>query len=83
MLRSRRQFKRKEEIMRQRIFLALCAAALCGVAVGWSVSADAKDKAKVSEIPVVKTMDKSSPKVMNNVSAPRDAATGQASGKRR
>jgi type VI protein secretion system component Hcp len=66
-----------------RIFLALFAAALCVLATGWSGPATAKDKAKVSEIPVVKTIDKSSPKMMNNVSAPRDTATGQATGKRR
>jgi type VI protein secretion system component Hcp len=82
MLTFRRQFKRKEETMRQRIFLASFAAALL-VAMGWSVSADAKDKAKISEMPVVKTMDKSSPKLMDKATAPRDAATGQATGKRR
>jgi hypothetical protein len=66
-----------------RIFLASFAAALCVVAAGWSGLAAAKDKVKISDMPVVKTMDKSSPKVMNNVSAPRDAASGQATGKRR
>jgi hypothetical protein len=58
------------------------AAMLCLVATGWS--AVAKDKVQQKDIPIVKTVDKSSPKLMMNKStAPRDAATGQASGKRK
>ena len=59
------------------------AAMLCLVASGWSVPSTAKDKVQQKDIPIVKTVDKSSPKLMMNKStAPRDAATEQASGKR-
>jgi hypothetical protein len=60
------------------------AAMLCLVASGWSVPTTAKDKVQQKDIPIVKTVDKSSPKLMMNKStAPRDAATGQASGERK
>jgi len=41
-----------------------------------------KDKPKVSDITVTKQTDKSSPILMRSNTAPRDVATGQASGKR-
>jgi hypothetical protein len=41
-----------------------------------------KDKPKVSDISVTKQSDKASPILMRSNSAPRDLATGQASGKR-
>jgi hypothetical protein len=43
--------------------------------------AESKDKPKVSDISVTKTTDKASPTLMRST-APRDVATGQASGKR-
>ena len=51
------------------------------VAAACPVPAESKGKPKVSEIPVTKTYDKSSPTLMRST-APRDSATGQASGKR-
>jgi type VI protein secretion system component Hcp len=36
----------------------------------------------VRDITVTKTTDKASPTLMRSITAPRDAATGQASGKR-
>jgi hypothetical protein len=44
--------------------------------------AKSKNKPNVSEISVTKTTDKASPSLMRSTTAPRDAATGQASGKR-
>jgi hypothetical protein len=47
-------------------------------------SNDGEGQSAAEDIPIVKTVDKSSPKLMMNKStAPRDAATGQASGKRK
>ena len=67
--------------MHKSIVLAAAALFVVAVAAG-SSPASAKDKPKVSEIPVTKKIDKSSPTLMRSISAPRDAATGQASGKR-
>jgi hypothetical protein len=59
------------------------AAMLCLAATAWSGPTAAKDKVQPKDIPITKTIDKSSPKLMTTKStAPRDAATGQASGKR-
>ena len=59
------------------------AAMLCLAAALWTGPTAAKDKVQTKEIPVTKTIDKSSPKLMTTKpTAPRDAATGQASGKR-
>jgi len=65
--------------MRKSIVLAV--AALFVAAAAYSSSANAKDKPKVSDISVTKTTDKASPTLMRST-APRDVATGQASGKR-
>ena len=63
--------------------IVLTAAALFVVAAALCPSpANAKDKPKVSDISVTKTTDKASPTLMRSITAPRDAATGQASGKR-
>ena len=56
------------------------AAALFATAAACPIPAVAKPK--VSEISVTKTTDKASPKLLRTNTAPRDAATGQASGKR-
>jgi type VI protein secretion system component Hcp len=60
--------------------IVLTAAALFAAAAACTIPAVAKPK--VSEIPVTKTTDKASPKLFRSNTAPRDAATGQASGKR-
>ena len=62
--------------------IVLTTAAVFVVAAACPSPALSKDKPKVSEIAVTKTVDKSSPKLMRATTAPRDAATGQASGKR-
>jgi type VI protein secretion system component Hcp len=56
-------------------------AALFAAAAACPTPAESKDKPKVSEITVTKTTDKASPTLMRST-APRDVATGQASGKR-
>jgi type VI protein secretion system component Hcp len=56
--------------------LFVAAAALC------PSPASSKNKPKVSDITVTKTTDKASPTLMRSTTAPRDVATGQASGKR-
>jgi len=66
--------------MRESIVLTAAALFVVGVAVCPS-PADAKGR-KLSDIPVTKTTDKASPTLMRSIRAPRDAATGQASGKR-
>ena len=58
----------------------LTAAALFAAAAACPSPAESKDKPKVSDISVTKTTDKASPTLMRT--APRDVATGQASGKR-
>ena len=47
-----------------------------------AVAKSKKSTATVSEISVTKKADKASPSLMRSITAPRDAATGQASGKR-
>ena len=64
----------RESIVLTVAALFVVAAALC------PSPANAKDKPKVSDISVTKTTDKASPTLMRT--APRDVATGQASGKR-
>jgi hypothetical protein len=61
--------------------IVLTVAALFAAAAACPTPAESKDKPKVSEITVTKTTDKSSPTLMRST-APRDVATGQASGKR-
>jgi len=65
---------RKSTVLTAAAFFVVAVAACPG-------PADAKGK-KVSDIPVTKTTDKASPTLMRSITAPRDAATGQASGKR-
>jgi type VI protein secretion system component Hcp len=60
--------------------IVLTAAALFAAAAACPSPAESKDKPKVSDISVTKTTDKASPTLMRT--APRDIATGQASGKR-
>jgi type VI protein secretion system component Hcp len=60
--------------------IVLTAAALFAAAAACPSPAESKDKPKVSDISVTKTTDKASPILMRT--APRDVATGQASGKR-
>jgi type VI protein secretion system component Hcp len=60
--------------------IVLTAAALFAAAAVSPIPAVAKPK--VSDISVTKTADKASPKLFRANTAPRDAATGQASGKR-
>jgi len=60
--------------------IVLTAAALFAAAAACPSPAESKDKPKVSDISVTKTTDKASPTLMRT--APRDVATGQASGKR-
>ena len=60
--------------------IVLTAAALFAAAAACPIPAESKDKPKVSDISVTKTTDKASPTLMRT--APRDVATGQASGKR-
>jgi len=64
--------------MRKSIVLTV-AALFAAAAVGPS---PAVARPKVSEIPVTKKIDKASPKLLRANTAPRDVATGQASGKR-
>ena len=66
--------------MRKSIVLAV--AALFVAAAAYPSPANAKDKPKVGDISVTKTTDKASPTLMRSTTAPRDVATGQASGKR-
>jgi len=61
--------------------IVLTAAALFAAAAACPSPTNAKDKPKVSDISVTKTTDKASPILMRST-APRDVATGQASGKR-
>ena len=70
--------------MRKSIVLTMAALSAAAAAACPS-AAVAKSKAKVqhSEISVTKVTDKSSPNLFRSVTAPRDAATGQATGKRR
>jgi len=60
----------------------LIAAALFVVGVAVCPNAAAAKGKKLSDIPVTKTTDKASPTPMRSIRAPRDAATGQATGKR-
>jgi type VI protein secretion system component Hcp len=60
--------------------IVLTAAALFAAAAACPSPAESKDKPKVSDISVTKTTDKASPTLMRT--APRDVASGQASGKR-
>jgi len=60
--------------------IVFTAAALFAAAAAYPIPAVAKPK--VSEIPVTKTTDKASPKLFRANTAPRDAATGQATGRR-
>jgi type VI protein secretion system component Hcp len=60
--------------------IVLTAAALFAAAAACPTPAVAKPK--VSDITVTKKPDKASPTLMRSITAPRDAATGQASGKR-
>jgi hypothetical protein len=63
--------------------IVLAAAALFAMVAALCPSpAVCKDKPKVSDISVTKQSDKASPILMRSNSAPRDLATGQASGKR-
>ena len=62
--------------------IVLTAAALFAAAAACPIPAESKDKPKVSDISVTKTTDKASPTLMRSTTAPRDVATGQASGKR-
>jgi len=64
--------------MRKSIVLTV-AALFAAAAAGPS---PAVARPKVSEIPVTKKIDKASPKLLRANTAPRDVATGQASGKR-
>jgi hypothetical protein len=66
--------------MRKSIVLT-AAASFVVAAAACPSPANAKDKPKVSDISVTKTTDKASPILMRST-APRDVATGQASGKR-
>jgi hypothetical protein len=59
--------------------LFVAAAAACP---STAVAKSKKSTPTVSEISVTKTTDKASPSLMRATTAPRDAATGQASGKR-
>ena len=59
--------------------IVLTAAALFAAAAACPIPAESKDKPKVSDISVTKTTDKASPTLMRST-APRDVATGQASG---
>jgi hypothetical protein len=63
-----------------RKWIVFTAVALFAAAAACPSPAESKDKPKASDIAVTKTYDKSSPTLMR--SAPRDSATGQASGKR-
>jgi type VI protein secretion system component Hcp len=47
-----------------------------------AVAKSKKSTTTASEVTVTKTTDKASPSLMRATTAPRDAATGQASGKR-
>jgi type VI protein secretion system component Hcp len=67
--------------MRKSIVLT-AAALFVAAAASCPSSANAKNKPKVSDISVTKTTDKASPTLMRSITAPRDVATGQASGKR-
>jgi type VI protein secretion system component Hcp len=64
--------------MRKSIVLTV-AALFAAAAAGQS---PAVARPKVSEISVTKKIDKASPKLLRANTAPRDVATGQASGKR-
>lgn len=70
--------------MRKSIVLTT-AALFAAAAAACPSAAVAKSKSRVqhSDISVTKVTDKSSPKLFRSVTAPRDAATGQATGKRR
>jgi type VI protein secretion system component Hcp len=69
--------------MRKSIVLTTAAVFVVAAAACPSpAAAKSKNKPKVSEISVTKTTDKASPSLMRSTTAPRDAATGQASGKR-
>jgi type VI protein secretion system component Hcp len=59
--------------------LFVAAAAACPSS---AVAKSKKSTPTVSEISVTKKGDKASPSLMRSTTAPRDAATGQASGKR-
>ena len=65
-----------------RKWIVFTAVALFAAAAACPSPAESKDKPKVSEIPVTKTTDKASPKLFRANTAPRDAATGQAKGRR-
>jgi len=64
-----------------RKWIVFAAVVLFAAAAACPSPAESKDKPKVSDIAVTKTYDKSSPTLMRST-APRDSATGQASGKR-
>jgi hypothetical protein len=70
--------------MRKSIVLttAVMFVAAAAVCPSPAVAKSKKSTPTVSEISVTKKADKASPNLMRSVTAPRDAATGQASGKR-
>ncbi len=71
--------------MRKSIVLTTAALFVAAAAVACPSSAVAKSKGRVqhNDISVTKATDKSSPQLFRSITAPRDAATGQATGKRR
>jgi hypothetical protein len=62
--------------------IVLTVAALFAAAAACPSPAESKDRPKVSDITVTKKHDKSTSTLMRSTTAPRDVATGQASGKR-
>ena len=69
---------RKSLVLTTAVMFVAAAAACPSSAVAKSK----KSAPTVSEISVTKKTDKASPSLMSSTAAPRDAATGQASGKR-
>ena len=70
--------------MRKSIVLTTAALFVAAAAACPSAAvAKSKDKVQHNDISVTKATDKSSPQLFRSVTAPRDAATGQATGKRR
>jgi hypothetical protein len=68
--------------MRKSIVLTTAALFVAAAAACPSPAVAKSKKSTVSEISVTKKADKASPTLTRSTTAPRDAATGQASGKR-
>jgi type VI protein secretion system component Hcp len=68
--------------MRKSLVLTTAVMAAAAACPSAAVAKSKKSTPTVSEISVTKKTDKASPSLMRSTTAPRDAATGQASGKR-